>query len=663
MLMPNTQEKRCVSVLSETHEVTSEQSAHFHSWSIAGLPAELLLQITSHLSFMDACNLALVSRRVYSVLEEYGLFKVVRHFGSLKKNEQLFYRNLSIANPQLIHHLRTSKIQVIAGQSHLTENLPAICAYHACRLRNKTIHASSINFELKKKIGMECHISDYYLNKNQSRLIIKDCHNCQLSIWTAGKNGSWNRELSIDRKSHRCLDKFDCSSSIDRYHGNTLFIPVDPPPSDGFYTTYSGKDALLSIVERNESGVWFETQRMTFDNIYPDFSGDHSAFLNSYSVDISPNGQSVIYSNNVAHDAILGRESDVQWALKGHYSRCGSKHFSRDSNHIAIMYDNSVKFLGKQKNGRWLVTGKLQLELLPRLCGVGEYSCFDNMTFSPDSRHFSACFNDTLEECFYSPVEAVEFYVTIASLDDNGRWSETTRIIKQATSLFTSLDATFSPDSRYLVVCGESNFDIWRLMDDKCWTPVIKDHSYFQTEDHCLPESTVQFNTGSSVFMLLREGAAMVWQLNGAGIWDCQLQFTYTKKTQDLTLSPDGNSIICADGSGRLGFWGKNQNGEWTRQTPDLDLRMRGPEFNADGSLLAGRDVDNLRCLIVLGVTQNGTWQEKSRLQLEGCIRNFNFSPCGRFIQIDSLDRKGKILTFLEIVHEPDRNQSVLGGF
>ncbi|WP_371924788.1 F-box protein [Endozoicomonas sp. SCSIO W0465] len=72
MLIPTTQKKPCLSVLSAANPAIPEQAAQFHHRGIAQLPTELLLHITRHLSLKDACNLALTSRRMHAVLDEYG---------------------------------------------------------------------------------------------------------------------------------------------------------------------------------------------------------------------------------------------------------------------------------------------------------------------------------------------------------------------------------------------------------------------------------------------------------------------------------------------------------------------------------------------------------------------------------------------------------------
>lgn len=161
----------------------------------------------------------------------------------------------------------------------------------------------------------------------------------------------------------------------------------------------------------------------------------------------------------------------------------------------------------------------------------------------------------------------------------------------------------------------------------------------------------------------------MVWQLDGAGVWHCQHNFIYTcdrranrryENSAVLTaqkLSPDGHSIICTDDRGRLDIRVQKEDGEWVQQTPDPDLRLCKPVFNHGGYLLAGLDVNNKSCLVVLGINPNGIWQEKGRLQAEGCIDSFKFSPCGHSIQVTSIDGDQKILSFWQIEREPDRQQ------
>ncbi|WP_422444437.1 MULTISPECIES: F-box-like domain-containing protein [unclassified Endozoicomonas] len=669
--LPPAQEKPDEPCLSETNPVIPEQSAHFHRWSITSLPVELLLKITGYLPLKDACNLALVSRRMHTVLNEYGLFEVVRCYGNLSKNEQLFYRGLSITNQPLIHHLRTSKIQVIAGQSYCTENFPAICAYHADHLRNETINATSLKFVLQNSFGREDNISEYYLNENHSRLLINDSHSSQCSIWTAGSDGCWSREFTIKARSF-----FECFNSIDRYHGNTVFIPVDPPPSDrSAFKTYGAKDALLSIIQRDGKGLWTETKRMTVAELFPDPYGIKSLDFSFLSFQISPDGKSLIYSESYRMSLILGQQLNGQWQNNG---VCIGRRsiFSPDSNHIAINCGRYIDFYGKRKDGRWLANGKLEFSM-PTMAltearkRVEDYCGFDTIQFSPDSQHFAACFNDAGEDSDDMDINVEDFFVVVFSLGDNGRWSEALRITKHQPQPvdIISLDVTFSPDSRYLVVHGEDNFDIWHLTDNNGWVAEIKDHDYFQKSRWVLPNSMVTFNVDSSVFVLFQEGSAMIWQLDGAGMWHCQHMFTYicdrgyprryanSAVPTAQKLSPDGHSIICTDDRGRLDIQVQKKYGEWVRQTPDSDLRLCEPDFNHGGSLFAGLDVNDKSYLVVLGITPKGIWQEKGRLQAEGCIDSFKFSPCGHSIQVSSMDGDRKILSFWQIEREPDRQQ------
>lgn len=677
MLTSIVQDKPCVSVLNDTDPVTPEPSAHFHDWNIAELPPELLLQIARYLPSEDIWNLTLASRRVHSVLEESGVLEVARYYLSLPKNRQLFYQSLSINNPQLMHHLQPSKIKAIAHQTYCSENLPAICAYHAYHLHNETVNATSIGFALNKVIGTEDIISSYYLNSNHSRLIIKYRRNFQFSIWTAGNDGSWNKEFISERNCN-----FNCRDNFERYRGNTVFVRVHPHSLDSNCRVYNcGKDFFISIIERDESGFWSETQKITLDGLSPQFFGEHDFYFNTPSIKTSPDGKSLIfYSTKFARYVILGQELNGQWAFKGVCPWGYSQYFSPDSNHIAINCDKCVKFLGKQKDGSWSATGVLNLRLNPMDDLIkaeieeGDLHVFDDLAFSPDSHHFVARFNNAGRDFRVRPINIENFFVMVTSLDDNGQWSETTRVIKHNPLSYscTSLSATFSPDGKYLIVHDRHSFDIWHLTDDNSWSPVIKDHGYLQESKFDWFHSRVAFNTRSSVFLLLCEGSAMVWQLAGSGMWNCYHSFTYLDGFQDYCsvgnsivpmepeLSADGRSIACTDGRGRLQFWVQDQNGKWMRQPLNTDLRIYLAVFNPEGDLLAGVSSEDASHLIMLGMTPNGTWREKGRLELEGRIHDFNFSHCGRSIMVSFMDRQQrKILTFWNIERMSDRQQSV----
>ncbi|USE37743.1 F-box protein [Endozoicomonas sp. SCSIO W0465] len=672
MLIPTTQKKPCLSVLSTANPAIPEQAAQFHHRGIAQLPTELLLHITRHLSLKDACNLALTSRRMHAVLDEYGLFEVVRPYGSLSKNERLFYRDLSITNPQLIDHLRKSKIKLIARRADCTESLPAICAHHAYHLRHQITNTESINFVLKKSFGREENISDYYLNDNHSRLIIKDDRNSQLSIWTTENKGSWSREFIIE--SHRF---FKCFHSIDRYHGNTVFIPADPPSGPwNYFSRYGANDTFLWFIQRNESGNWAIRQKMTVTDLFPsvaDACGEQDTNYNFFVRQLSPDGKSLLYSKATGNCLILGQELDGKWAIKGCCPWSSENIFSPDSNHIAIG-DECIKFFGKQTDGSWLATGILDFTFYATALIEGKIDedivGFETTAFSPDSQHFVASFSDAGKNCCNLPIYVKGFFIIVFSLGNNGQWSEVIKITKhqQRPANRTSLKATFSPDSKYLVVHADSSLDIWHLTDDNNWVAEIKDHEYFQQTKRYLPDSTVTFNANSSVFVLFREGDAMVWQLNSSAVWECQHQFTYLYNKRNYRfygnftvtsihkVSPDGNTIVCTDDRGRLNIQVQKQYGEWTWQTPDGDLRIGKLVFNQEGYLFAGLTVDDRSCLVVLGITPNGIWQEKGRLHAEGNIKDFNFSPCGHSIMVESLDGYQEILSFWQIEQESAGN-------
>ncbi|USE37753.1 F-box protein [Endozoicomonas sp. SCSIO W0465] len=684
MLIPAAPKEIGTSSLCETNPVIPEQSAHFHSRSITMLPTELLFHIASHLSLKDASSLAMVSRRLHLVMCEYGLIRILQYYGNLSKNEQQFYQNLSIANPPLIHHLQTSKMSIIARHSQCTDNLPAICAYHAYHLRNETTNAKSLDFVLNKSFVREEHISNYYINSNHSRLIIKDHGNSQLSIWTAGNNGSWNREFTIELLHYR-----KCFKKMGKYHGDTIVVPVAPPFADAdadadepVYPKHGAKDDLLAFIQRDESGSWTETQRMTVEALFPNTCGRQDTYyLKYFYYEVSPDGKSLIYSDPdlfVHRLFILGQELDGQWAIKGHFPWSGNKKFSPDSNHIALGESSTIRFLGKQKDGGWITTGILEFEFYATTlteAGMDEDIVgFSSIAFSPDSRHFVACFDDAQEDGADVPIHVEDFFVVVFSLGDDGQWSEAITMTKHQLrpTQATLLNATFSPNSRYLVIYGKHGLEVCHLTDDNRWVAELKYYKLPPTGYHSSgpePESTVRFNTCSSLFALFQEGYAMVWQLNDSGVWECQHRFTYptvihrlSGPTIDYTtqqLSPDGKTIVFIDNRWRLKMWVQKQHGKWTRQNPAPGLQFCNLVFNQGGYLLAGLPVYDKSCLIVLGITPDGIWQERGRLQTEGNIIHFDFSPCGHSIAVSYRVRNQNILSFWQIEWEPGRQPAM----
>ena len=669
MLMPTTQRESCISLLNEAHSANDEKTVCFHGWNITELPRDVLWMITDYLSLDDVRNLGRSSRKMNDALMECGSFEA-RQLRKLPKQKQLFYRNLSIANPALVHYLKTEKIQLLAHQFHPDENLPALCAYHADCLRHQTIQAPSVNCVLKDAIGRDdeidfCHYRiDHRLNNHHTRLIIKDRHNASVHIWTKEIDNSWNKEITIKRGRFYCLDIDIPNADI-----NIFFAPVLPIRDSFGYASYNAKDPIMAIYERNDVGLWSETQRLTFDEIYP--CDDHEKHPTPLILHFIPShdGHSLMYFNSHHKgNAIIGRTVNGKWISSGLYPRGKAQTFSPNSCHIAIRYDHSIHLLSKNGDGSWSDSGKLELKIERDQQQYNRIG-FNNIVFSPDSRHLFACFNRVDNRTHDEPVYLTDFCVVIASLSDDGHWSETAKMTKRSEypTDFFQLNATFSPDGKHLVVCGKHNFDIWRLNDDNRWSPITQNHDYFQ-KVRISPfsiEPEVTFTMDSSAFLLLNVGSANVWRLRNSGQWTCEHRFTFKEHAYylpqrirpvihiDAIISPDGTSILTRNKNDLLDIWVRNPQGEWNPQHFDDSVSFLMPRFNQEGYLLAALDGNDDSRLVVLGLTNNGSWKAKGCLQVESHIVDFSFSSCGRSLQISFRKEGRNLITFWQIMPEP----------
>ncbi|WP_257265857.1 hypothetical protein, partial [Endozoicomonas sp. ONNA2] len=108
-------------------------------------------------------------------------------------------------------------------------------------------------------------------------------------------------------------------------------------------------------------------------------------------------------------------------------------------------------------------------------------------------------------------------------------------------------------------------------------------------------------------------------------------------------ISPNGETIVCNDPAGHMNIYQRKPvgelcaepAGEWVRQR--IEFSVNQADFNQEGYLLAVVPATDSHSLILFGLTADGSWQERSRLQTENRIGKFCFSPCSRTIQVTSL--------------------------
>ena len=295
--------------------------------------------------------------------------------------------------------------------------------------------------------------------------------------------------------------------------------------------------------------------------------------------------------------------------------------------------------MGKGVDGGWTKTGGIDH-------GFGRWE----MAFSPDNHHFVTWFQDTGGHCEKCPEYArKDFFVILFALADNHQWAEKTRIIKYARRPVDCfpLKAGFSPDGKHLLVCAESEFDIWTLGDNGHWSPTLEKVPYVCGDTLEGNEGAgICYTSDPGIFMMLGRNNGSVWGLQDDGSWKCRHIFFLDWDTLPQ-ISPDGKAIVCQRSFDKIGLWVEQPNGEWGWRR--FDFEGQNPRFNQDGSLLAIKESTE-GVLILMGPGSDGRWNEKKRLRFRGKLDSFDFSRNGRSIQVQYIDGGQRVLMILDIV-------------
>ena len=433
-----------------------------------------------------------------------------------------------------------------------------------------------------------------------NRLMQRYSNEKLLRIWAPKENGIWHREAVLPCD----IDYY--------YHDDTLFIPRHFYGTDGY---------LLFIFHRNDHGVWSETQRLNFNDLYnlPDSKiGKYPTFEYIVNITFSPDNRSLASNSATNRVALLGQGFDGKWQYQGRFRPAQKVLFSYDSHHIALIFDEQIHFMSKNDNGLWVDSGEIDMDYCP-----------EHWAFSPDNRHFVSFFTDGGIDSNDAPIEPDGFYVMVGELNRWGQWSEKMRINKipeWGTQYFVFL-AEFSPDGRHLVVGTETDFEVWTLNDDN-WVlsrpgaAVFDwDRGYWALNNR----SAVKFISNVE-FMLFAIQEASLWMLNSSGSWSRSLVFSYAECTMPL-VSPDGNTIFTQNRSASAELWLRRDG--WEKLA--IDYLVEQVIFNDDSSLLAMK-CDDL--LVIFRKSTRGYWKEKCQLKLDGHLKSYSFSKCGRTITI-----------------------------
>ena len=490
--------------------------------------------------------------------------------------------------------------------SYLSENDRNNLGKTCIKLRNRLIAGGIIEhptISLTPWLTVEIDRQNYSRLRTfgqHNRLMKYYSHERLLRIWAPKEDGIWRREAV-----------FPCNIPY-FYHDDTLFIPRHLNDTGGY---------LLFIFHRNDHGVWSETQRLNFNDIYhlPDSKIDkYRAFELISNITFSPDTRTLACNAATNRVALLGQGFDGKWQHQGRFQPAQKVLFSHDSHHIALIFDEQINFMSKNDNGLWVDSGEIGMDYCP-----------EHMAFSPDNRHFVSFFIDGGTDSDDAPIEPDYFYVMVGGLNQWGQWSEKMRISKfpeGGTQYYVFL-TEFSPDGRHLVVGTETDFEVWTLCDDT-WalsrpgaTVFDWNRGYWILDNH----SVVQFISNVE-FILVGTREASLWTLNSSDSWSRSLVFPYVEHTVPL-VSPDGNTIFTQNRSAGAELWLRRDG--WEKLA--IDYTVEHVIFSDDSSLLA-MECDNL--LIIFRKSTRGYWKEKCQLKLDGHHKSYSFSKCGRTITI-----------------------------
>lgn len=631
---------------------------------LCSMSGDSMVYLLSYLSIQDLANLELVSRSVRTVVHNKSglsvreLCNYYRYFLSLPKAEQQFHQVMTNGNPQLLRHLRT--VPAVFSPCYPALCKPEVlCAYFTNHFCQQLINAPSVTLTAVGCMEFVPYVSSFFLNANHNCLISENGRARAMHIWAPDNSGNWRRELSM---------KYTTEVNIHNQNGgNILFLPYnrlsgEPPAAS---TESGGHEHLLSVFKRSDCGIWSEAQQMTAADVYP-----HCAHPRINEMIASDDGKLLVCIGHESGGVILCCGTDGNWRHNTDLN-WGDNHeicFSPDSHYLALFDGAEVSFITRDTDGLWSCNSKIAFAQGGNTAQASQAESEDDrlfdmefdMTFSPDSRHFALWSDDFVGTSDESTADAEkEFYVKVAGLDPNRQWSHRLTITKQhhdSSNCFL-LSAGFSPDGRLLVVTTITGFDIWGLGDDNRWAPVLQDRHYNEeTRQALLKLPDIQFSMDSRrLYFMMAESSlnvddhklrASIWQHRDSGQWECAQ--TLSSRSL-LKCSPLGNALICTGESECTDIYQYTHTGQWLCQ--QINQPLKEVCFNRQGCLLASRTAGDT--LLLLGLTSDGTWQEKKQWRPDGQIRDFEFSPCSRSLKTRVFSNNKEVIMFWRIV--PDQ--------
>ena len=602
----------------------SEDSVRFHGRSISQLPVEVLLVITHYLSMGEVLALGQVCRDLRSQLERCGVITDIWNYLSLPKNKQRFVRRLVTGNQLLIDHLRNNPVGY--SKSFPIQHGPAIYTKYASYFREQTVRASSVTLVLSGCFGELSDRTLCQLNYQHHCLIQDDYDTEQLYVWTKQKDGSWKNEYMIGYQSFTIDSK---------EHGDGILIIGGDEDGKG----------LLLIVERNEWGIWNLTHKQYLNEISRSLE-----YHDIVQVTLAGNQRVILCEvANFEYDSgeiiIFGLDADGRWRTK---YRCESGSdfydfqfgFSQDCGHIALITGERIFIVSEQDDGAWIKTGEIDGAWIKTGEIKSESQFENNLEFSADDHHFVSWSENKLIRRRDQLLRR-DVHIIVASLDDQGHWSEVLRINETCDSRIqlSSPHAKFSSDGKQLFVCIDNKLNILSLHDGK-W--VSSTHLLGPFDDSRRKIGTTM---DPSLFMVTSDKTAWIYAIDASGVWGKQHEFPCYPEFSPK-ISSSGDTVICLhDKACQIDLWSCRHTDQWIKQEFTIPVSL--VEFSPDGSLVALATGDDL---ILLGRTEVSQWQEKGRQHFDGLVKDFGFSPCGRSIRIDFTKEESVVVTLWQIV-------------
>ena len=611
----------------KNEETKNEETVCFDGRSICQLPPEILLCITRYLAMREVLVLGQVCRDLRSILERCDVITGIRNYLPLPKHIKRSIHRLITGNRLLIDHLR--KNSVLSRGSFPIQHTPAVFTHYARHLREHTIRASSVTLVPSGCINEGTAELFYKLNYQHNCLVRDGWDREYLQVWTNQKAGFWTNEYRIDGYKTILFCK--------QHDTDTLFLGGE---EDG--------RSRLAILERKESGEWHVIQKQFLDQI--------STSLENHVVEqiiLAENQRMMMCNVCIPHGwgsvrmLLIFAMDDGLWKLEGKCHLHGYEdylQFSQDCGHVVAQSSSGIIFYSRQDDGTWIETGDIF---------DGDFELErDKSEFSADNHHFVAWGQKYRGRSFPQPIRIgpngrrmpcrTDPLVLVASLDDQGHWSESrrfNRICDQETSPY----AKFSPDGKHLFVCIDNQLNIMSLHEG---SPVPSTYLL-------KPGSRRQIMTtmDPSLFMVTSNTTTSIFAIDASGVWGKQHEFSSSPECSPKITS-DGTTVICRPGKAeQIDIWSRQHPNQWIKQ--EIAIPATQADFSPDGSLVAlAKDRD----LFILGLTEQDQWREKGHQKLDHPVVSLSFSPCGHSIRIDvdaEVDENNsRHVTFWQIVTE-----------